>query len=96
LFAIITKRISQSDSLGNEDTGVECTILPTILNSWKIFQNTKLKITFKVLNWAEWHTPLFPAPGRQRQVDLCEFKASLVYIEILHSETQSLKTKTNI
>jgi hypothetical protein len=24
-------------------------------------------------------TPLIPTPGRQRQVDLCEFKASLVY-----------------
>jgi len=23
--------------------------------------------------------PLFPALGRQRQADLCEFKASLVY-----------------
>ena len=23
--------------------------------------------------------PLIPAPGRQRQADLCEFKASLVY-----------------
>jgi hypothetical protein len=26
-----------------------------------------------------WSKPLIPAPGRQRQVDLCEFKASLVY-----------------
>ena len=26
-----------------------------------------------------WHTPLIPALGRQRQVDLCEFEASLVY-----------------
>lgn len=28
-----------------------------------------------------WRTPLIPALGSQRQVDLCEFKASLVYIE---------------
>ena len=27
-----------------------------------------------------WCTPLSPALRRQRQVDLCEFKASLVYI----------------
>jgi hypothetical protein len=27
-----------------------------------------------------YHTPLIPAPGRQGQMDLCEFKASLVYI----------------
>ena len=26
-----------------------------------------------------WHTPLISALGRQKQVDLCEFKASLVY-----------------
>ena len=26
-----------------------------------------------------WCTPLIPALGRQRQVDLCEFEASLVY-----------------
>ena len=29
--------------------------------------------------WQWWHTPLIPALGRQRQVDICEFKASLVY-----------------
>jgi hypothetical protein len=26
-----------------------------------------------------WHTPLIPGLERQRHVDLCEFKASLVY-----------------
>ena len=26
-----------------------------------------------------WCTPLIPALGRQRQADLCEFEASLVY-----------------
>ena len=25
-----------------------------------------------------WHTPLIPVLGRQRQMDLCEFKVSLV------------------
>ena len=35
----------------------------------------------------EWHTPLIPALGRQKQVDLCEFEASLVYI--LHKELQA-------
>ena len=26
-----------------------------------------------------WHTPLIPTLGRQKQANLCEFKASLVY-----------------
>ncbi|CAO2623499.1 hypothetical protein LEMLEM_LOCUS17960 [Lemmus lemmus] len=29
-----------------------------------------------------WRTPLTPALGRQRQADLCEFEASLVYREM--------------
>jgi hypothetical protein len=45
--------------------------------------------------------PLIPALGRQRQADLCEFKASLVYKlnpeqpELLHRETlsQNIKNK---
>jgi hypothetical protein len=31
------------------------------------------------LGWAWWHIPLISALGRQSQVDLCEFEASLVY-----------------
>lgn len=34
----------------------------------------------KKLSWAEEPTPLTPAFLRQRQVDLCTSKASLVYI----------------
>lgn len=30
-------------------------------------------------SWVEWHIPLIPARGGQRQVDLYEFKAILVY-----------------
>jgi hypothetical protein len=33
-----------------------------------------------LLNQVWWYTPLIPAVGRQRQVVLCEFKASLVYL----------------
>ena len=29
--------------------------------------------------WVKWHTSLILALGRQRQEDLCEFEASLVY-----------------
>ena len=35
----------------------------------------------KIDIWAGrwWHMPFIPALGRERQADLCEFKASLVY-----------------
>ena len=32
-----------------------------------------------MVSWAWWHVPLISALGRQRQVDLCEFKAIMVY-----------------
>ena len=45
---------------------------------------------------------LISAPGKQRQVDLCEFEASLVYKEspkagakAIYRETLSPKMKTN-
>ena len=31
------------------------------------------------VHWEVWCTPLIPALGRQRQVDLCKFKASQSY-----------------
>ena len=50
---------------------------------------------------AWWRTPVIPALRRQRQVDLCEFEASQIYIKIpsdtgLHSEALSnfLKKKS--
>ena len=44
-----------------------------------------------------WHTPLIPALGRQRQANLCEFKASLVpeFRERLPSYRKTLSQKTN-
>lgn len=33
-----------------------------------------------IFNWAWQYTPLIPALRRQRQMNLCEFKASQVYI----------------
>jgi hypothetical protein len=36
-------------------------------------------VIYSLARW--WRRPLIPALGRQRQVKLCEFKASLVYIE---------------
>ena len=32
------------------------------------------------LEWVWWHMALIPALRSQRQTDLCEFEASLVYI----------------
>ena len=40
-----------------------------------------------------WHTPLIPALRRQRQADLCEFEASLVYRA--SSRTGSKATQRN-
>lgn len=45
-----------------------------------------------------WRTPLNPALRTQRQGDVCEFKASLVYIvssrpSRLHTKTLSMKQK---
>ena len=51
---------------------------------WIVIEVLKLLITYcysdrrKELVW--WGVPLIPAFGRQRQVDLCEFKAILDYI----------------
>jgi hypothetical protein len=33
-----------------------------------------------IQNHVWWCTPLTPVLGRQRQVDLCEFEANLVYV----------------
>ena len=41
--------------------------------TWTLPQKTAI-----IARWW-WHTPLFPALGRQRQVDLHEFEASLAY-----------------
>ena len=38
-----------------------------------------IKIIIIIISWALVMQPLIPALGRQRQVDFCEFEASLVY-----------------
>jgi hypothetical protein len=40
--------------------------------------NAHVKIIF-ILDQVWWLTPLILALGKQRQVDLCEFKASVIY-----------------
>ena len=42
-------------------------------------------------SWMWWRTPLIPALGRQRQVDLYEFEASLVYRVIPNSQCYTEK-----
>ena len=38
-----------------------------------------LSIKNEKMDWVWWHKSLVPALGRQKKVDPCEFKASLVY-----------------
>ena len=46
------------------------------------------KMVFIAMRW--WHTPLIPALGRQRQVDLCD--VSLVY-RVSYTENTCLKNQ---
>jgi hypothetical protein len=51
-----------------------------------------LKVTGKDLGqvcWAWWSTLLISALGRQKHTDLCEFEASLLYIESSRTQTQN-------
>ena len=41
-----------------------------------------------------WHTPLIPGFGRQRQTDLCEFKATLGYTKSTQKEIQVVVAHT--
>ena len=43
-----------------------------------------------MVGWVLGHTPLIPALRGQKQMDLCEFKASLIYI--VSSRTASRET----
>jgi hypothetical protein len=66
----------------------------------KILKKKKRKRE-KISGWALWPTPLIPAPRRQRQVNLCEFEASLVYrassstTRPIHKTLSRKKTKQN-
>lgn len=53
--------------------GLRKPLVTVTQNSWSV--------AFKKNRWMWWSKPLLPALGRQRQMDLCEFEASLVYIE---------------
>lgn len=49
------------------------------INKWALGE------LFYILNYSSawWHRPLIPALGRQSLEDLCEFKASLVYTDLM-------------
>jgi len=48
------------------------------------------------IKWVQWLTPLILALWRQRQADLCEFKASLVYKEFQDSQGYIDKNKETL
>jgi hypothetical protein len=57
------------------------TFLKIQTKQWMMTTKKKSELRFMfIFSQAQWCTPLVPALRRQRQMDLCEFKASLVYI----------------
>ena len=46
----------------------------------RVHLDLKLLLIEKIISWVWCRTPVIPALGRQKQMDLCEFEASLVYI----------------
>ena len=55
-----------------------------VVRAIKTYIDDKIRLTW-------WHTPLFPALGRQRQVDLGEVKASLGETQVSHNNNKNLK-----
>jgi hypothetical protein len=61
---------------------------------------SQIEVVIKEGAWlgASWHMPLIPALGRQRQADLHEFEATLVYTEFQENQDYTEKPylkKTN-
>jgi hypothetical protein len=56
-----------------------------------------MSLSFSKWKWKSqvwWHTPVIPAHGKHRQMDLHEFKASLVYKE--NSKTASASQRSPV
>ena len=58
----------------------------------KVISEKLILILEHASDWQCWHMPLMPVFGKQRQADLFEFKASLVYIEFLVDQGYIVKT----
>ena len=54
-------------------------VIKVIKIAWDILYAIDKNSIKKKASWVWWCMPLIPALGRQRQEDLCEFKANLVH-----------------
>jgi hypothetical protein len=87
------------------------TSLVELCDFWPTLSIKEIIIIFTIMmslrcliGWVWWYIPSIPGLRRQRQADLCEFKARLVYSEFQDSqnytekpclEKPKTKTKTN-
>ena len=85
-WSAFTHSISHTDIHISVYLHISLSAIPGITNGDKgqvhhelfiLIQLSSYKPVFIARLW--WRTPLIPALGRQKQVDICEFKASLAY-----------------
>jgi hypothetical protein len=70
--------IKQSKELVNKEANFKLLNTVFMLNTKHVLSAKNEPINTVFLRQAWWHTPLIPALGRQKPMNLCGFEASLV------------------